>query len=194
MPRTKQFDEEEVLAKAMELFWKKGYNGTSIQDLVDHLGVNRASLYNTFGGKDALFRRSLQLYRAQNIQQIAGFLRRQPSIREGIRSLFLMAADRCVRDTDRKGCFVVNTATELIPGHPEMLHLLLDNQTAFEQLFLEVLEEGVQRGEISSDTNVAATAAFLFTLYNGLNVIAKINPDPAHLNRTLEVGLSVLDN
>lgn len=194
MPRTKQFNEEEVLAKAMELFWKKGYNGTSIQDLVDHLGINRASLYNTFGGKDSLFRQSLQHYRAQNIQQVAGFLRRQPSIREGIRSLFLMAVDRCVKDTDRKGCFVVNTTTELIPNHPEILHLLLENQAAFEQLFREVLEEGVQRGEIPADKNLAATAAFLFTLYNGLNVVAKVNPDPAHLNRTLEVGLSVLDD
>ena len=58
MPRTKQFNEEEILKKAMELFWEKGFHATSIQDLVAHLGINRASLYDTFGGKEELFKKA----------------------------------------------------------------------------------------------------------------------------------------
>ncbi|MEL6975424.1 MAG: helix-turn-helix domain-containing protein, partial [Bacteroidota bacterium] len=65
MPRTKQFDEKEVLKKAMELFWEKGFHATSIQDLVSHLGINRASLYDTFGGKDELFNTAFESYRHQ---------------------------------------------------------------------------------------------------------------------------------
>ena len=63
MPRTKQFDEKEVLKNAMELFWEKGFHATSIQDLVSHLGINRASLYDTYGGKDELFNTAFETYR-----------------------------------------------------------------------------------------------------------------------------------
>ena len=66
MPRVKLFDQNEVLTKAMNLFWKQGYAATSVQDLVQHLGINRASLYDTFGDKDQLFKKSFELYRKQN--------------------------------------------------------------------------------------------------------------------------------
>ena len=77
MPRTKAFDEQEVLEKAMELFWKKGYYATSIQDLVNHLGINRASLYDTFGGKKKLFLHTFSHYRTVNTQGVKDFLEGQ---------------------------------------------------------------------------------------------------------------------
>ena len=74
MPRVKLFDENEVLTKAMNLFWKQGYAATSVQDLVTHLGINRASLYDTFGDKEQLFKKSFELYRKTNIEGLKHFL------------------------------------------------------------------------------------------------------------------------
>ena len=74
MPRVKQFNEEQVLEKAMEVFWKKGYNGSSMQELVDGMGINRASIYDTFGSKEELFERAFEIYREKNLARIRNFL------------------------------------------------------------------------------------------------------------------------
>ena len=73
MPRTKNFDPAEVLEKAKNLFWEKGYYATSMQDLVDTLGINRASMYDTYGGKDQLFAKALETPGGLKIQTIHGF-------------------------------------------------------------------------------------------------------------------------
>src|SRR5210317_807979 len=111
MPRVKLFDEQEVLTKAMNLFWKQGYAATSVQDLVSHLGINRASLYDTFGDKEQLFRKSFELYRRINIEGLKQFLESYEDIREGFSKLFENAIQESITDKDRKGCFVVNTTT-----------------------------------------------------------------------------------
>ena len=83
MGRYKTFDENAILHKAVELFWRKGYNATSIQDLVDHLGLNRSSIYETFGGKRALFEQAFEQYQHTNMTQLREFLRTYPEVREG---------------------------------------------------------------------------------------------------------------
>ena len=116
MPRVKQFDEQQVLEKAMELFWKLGYNGTSIQDLVSNLGINRASLYDTYGGKDALFEKTFEHYLQKNAQMARSILAAKPSVKEGFRHLFQIIIEQLINDPEKKGCFVVNTTTELVPN------------------------------------------------------------------------------
>ena len=74
MPRIKTFDENEVLVKAMNLFWKQGYSATSVQDLVSHLGINRASLYDTFGDKEQLFKKSFALYRKSTMEGLLSLI------------------------------------------------------------------------------------------------------------------------
>ncbi|MEL7252341.1 MAG: helix-turn-helix domain-containing protein [Bacteroidota bacterium] len=121
MPRTKQFDEQVVLERAVELFWKQGYHSTSMQNLVDHLGINRASMYTTFGDKKQLFLRAIQHYRKVNAQGMASLLKDEPDVRIGLRRILELAVTEATADADRKGCFVVNTTTELIPNDPEVL-------------------------------------------------------------------------
>jgi TetR/AcrR family transcriptional repressor of nem operon len=193
MPRVKKFDEKEVLEKAMELFWIQGYHATSIQDLVDHLGINRASLYDTFGGKESLFQKAFQLYREQNTTRLRQFLKSKPGVREGLRTLFSTAISEAVRDTDRKGCFVVNTAAELVPGDPELLQILGENKRVFEQLFFEYLKKGEDTGQIPKGKNLPAIASLLFTLYNGLKVVSKVAPDQNELEASIGEVLRLLD-
>jgi TetR/AcrR family transcriptional repressor of nem operon len=193
MPRVKKFDEKEVLEKAMELFWVQGYHATSIQDLVDHLGINRASLYDTYGGKESLFQKAFRLYREQNTTHFRQFLNNKPGVREGLRTLFSTAISEAAGDAERKGCFVVNTATELVPGDPELLQILGENKRVFEQLFFEYLKKGEDTGQIPKGKNLRAIASLLFTLYNGLKVVSKVAPDQEHLVASIEEVLKLLD-
>ena len=193
MPRVKKFDEKEVLEKAMELFWVQGYHATSIQDLVDYLGINRASLYDTYGGKESLFQKALQLYREQNTSQVRRFLEGRPQVREGLRALFSAAIAEATGDEDRKGCFVVNTATELLPGDPELLQTLGENKRIFEQLFFEYLKQGEATGQIPGGKDLRAIASLLFMLYNGLKVVSKIAPDQNQFQASIDQVLRLLD-
>ncbi|MEM7655337.1 MAG: TetR/AcrR family transcriptional regulator [Bacteroidota bacterium] len=192
MPRSKQFDEQTVLHRAKELFWKQGYHATSIQNLVEHIGINRASLYDTFKGKEALFTRAFEVYRQESLQQMRDFLDQQASVLEGLRKFYYASVFETLDDADKKGCFAVNCTTELLPGDPVILNSLLKNREDFEAFMMTYLEKGVQKGEISPKRNLADLAVLLFTLSNGLQVLAKLSPPKAELQAVIDLGLSAL--
>lgn len=193
MPRVKLFDEHLVLNKATNLFWKQGYAATSVQDLVDHLGINRASIYDTFGDKEHLFLKAFEHYRKTNTEGMTKFLNSHSNVKEGFRNLFQMAIDDSVRDNDKKGCFVVNTTTELIPGDEKIFNMLKENRITFELIFLGYLQKGVADGQLSADKDLKSISSLLFTLYNGLKVVSKVNSDRSELVNSVKVALSVLD-
>lgn len=193
MPRVKTFDEKVVLEQAMELFWKKGYHATSIQDLVNHLGINRASLYDTYGGKEALFKKAFDHYRVTNSTMTKNFLYAEENIRKGFRSLFQMAIQQAAEDAQRKGCFVVNTTTELTPGSTSTSAILKENKDYFENLFHTYLLKGQQSGQLSSTINLKAIANLFFIFYNGMRVTTKVEVNPEELMTSVDELLSLLD-
>ena len=192
MPRSKQFDEQEVLKKAMMLFWKQGYHATSMQDLVDHLGINRASLYTTFGGKRNLFDRAFDQYRQHQSQGLARFLESQEDVVAALRLLFHRLIQDDVEDESAKGCFIVNTTTELLPGDPALQETLLQHEAHIQGLFRDALERGVARGQVAEGKDLAALARLLYTLMTGLRVMGKTKPDPVASMASVEVALQVL--
>ncbi|MCB0628386.1 MAG: TetR/AcrR family transcriptional regulator [Saprospiraceae bacterium] len=193
MPRIKQFNEEEVLEKAIAIFWEKGYHATSMQDLVDGMRINRASLYDTFGSKEELFDRAFRTYQKNNKKRIADFLHGHPSIKEGISGLLEKAIDSVLSDPVGKGCFVVNTSTELAPSDPAICSSLTDNKAGMEQLFAGYIQSGIDSGEISPDKSPQKIASLLFALYSGIMVLAKFESDKEKLMTTVHTGLGVLD-
>ena len=193
MPRVKLFDEEEVLTKAMELFWKQGYSATSVQDLVSHLGINRASLYDTFGDKEKLFKKALKYYRKINTEGLNHFFENQTDVKKGFKKLFENAIDESVEDKDRRGCFVVNTTTELIPGDENILNFIHENKRNIENLFYEYLLKGEVEGQIKTDKDLKALASLFFTIYNGLKVVSKVQPNREELVNSTCIALSLLD-
>jgi len=193
MPRTKQFDEQAVLEKAVSLFWKQGYNGTSMQELVDHLGINRASLYATYGGKRALFDLAIDHYRKQGQAALWKALEQLPSARAKLEYLFEQAIDDSVKDTDRKGCFVVNTVSESACPDLEVRAMLEENRINFEQVFAELILSGREQGEWSSSMNVADTASYLYAFYNGLRVVSRHQNERTYLEGMVRTALTVLD-
>lgn len=195
MPRAKQFDEEEVLQKAMILFWKKGYHDTSITDLIKFLGISNASIYHTFGGKKELFDRAFEYYRTINFTGLSHFLSTQEDIRIGLKMAFQKIIDDDATDEDCKGCFVVNTSTELLPSDKDdkLQGIITQYQDKMVTTFFTFLEKGVQKGQISPQKDLKMIARLLYTLMMGLRVVAKTKPDPLESQASVDAVLSLLD-
>ncbi|MBC6992613.1 TetR/AcrR family transcriptional regulator [Neolewinella lacunae] len=193
MARSKAFDETATLEKAIELFWRQGFHGTSIQDLVDHLGINRASLYATFGDKESLYRRALSHYRNINTERAQCFLTAHPSAKTALRELLQRATAPPDKQNDPVGCFIVSASAELSQGSTEINEFLLLNQETFVGLFHSVLQRAVAEGEISADRNLPALANLLFTYYNGVKVLNQFNADPTPLQNATEELLKIFD-
>ena len=193
MPRVKLFDESEVLEKAMNLFWKQGYYATSIQDLVNNLGINRASLYDTYGGKKKLFESAFSRYQKSNSEAIVRYLEKYEDVREGLKKLFTMAIEQSISDKEHKGCMVVNTTIEFIPNENDFVVLIEANKKKYEGMFAEYLQKGVERGQISNQKNLKAIASLLFTFYNGLRVVTKVEFDSKLFLESVDALLVTLD-
>jgi len=193
MARVKAFDEKEVLTKAMHLFWKQGYSATSVQDLVSHLGINRASLYDTFGDKEKLFLKAFEQYRRTNMEGINLFFQHEKNVKQGFKKLFETAAEESISDVDKKGCFVVNTTTELIPGDEGLVNILNENRINFINIFHSYLQKGELEGQFSAGKDLKSIASLLYTYYNGLKVVAKIKTNRTDLINSANLILSLLD-
>ena len=193
MPRTKQFDETEILEKATALFWKQGYHATSIQNLVDHLGINRASIYATFGDKNKLYESAVKAYRTKSREQLEQSLAKFDSAKEAIKTLFYMGVKESFADKDAKGCFMINCTSEYLPLHQHIITELVDNKNSFEQLIGHRLQKGKDNGEFSQELAIPETASYLFTFFSGLKISAKIQKERKAFFKTVDLGLKVLD-
>ena len=192
MPRCKSFCEQAVLQKAVELFWARGYHATSIQDLVDHLGINRASLYDTYGGKGQLFKTALSSYQKKNLEKLKKFLNSFDDVKEGFRELFNSKIQESIPN-DRRGCLLVNTVTELIPEDEGWLEYLQDRKQDVIDVFESYILTGKKSGQFNSDLHVQSTAKLLYMLYAGLNVMVKMETDIESLTQGVFTGLTVLE-
>lgn len=193
MPRPKKFDKEEILERAMRLFWQKGFEATSIQDLVDHTGVNKQSLYDTFGDKQSLYRAALDHYRAVNENLFGELCAESCSAKTALRAIFEKIVDENAADAERKGCFLVNAAIELSASRDEIGRLCGDNMRSMEAKFARLIEAGQDSGEIRRSLDAEATAAFLFAALSGLQTVGKITRERKKLAQIVETSLSVLE-
>ncbi len=193
MPRRKTFSEEEVLQKAIKLFWRKGYHATSMQDLIDELGINRASLYDTYGGKRQLFDRAIDTYQNSNFSYLVEFFKGEPQVKVGFQKLFEGKVKECIADKSRKGCLIVNTTTELIPGDSDWHAYATHKKQEMISVFADYIQSGIDNQQINVSKDPTVLAATLYTFYNGLNVIAKVETNAEELNQTIGVVLGALD-
>ena len=192
MGRSKQFDKRAALDEAMELFWARGYHATSIQDLVDNLGVNRQSLYDTFGGKDALYLAVLARYRELQALPMRRSLERDGPVGEVLREFFRALIDAQMKNGG-KGCLMANTVTELAGQDETIFRLCQASVREQETAFVGLLARAQAAGEIDADRPVLPIARFLVSTINGLAVTAKATRDRKVLDDVVTVALSALD-
>ena len=177
MPRKKEFDVDTVLHRAMEAFWKRGYEATSLNDLLDCMQIQRASLYNAFGDKHTLFLETLRLYAARRRIEIL-HLTKTLSPRQAILSLFEDAITAVVKQKQRNGCFLINTALELSPHDKKAAEIVRMAFTYMEkQFFKKLIENGQAVGEISKSVVPTHAARALLSLFIGLRVLSRSRPE-----------------
>jgi len=193
MARPREFDEEQALAAALEVFWEKGYEAASVQDLTERMGIQKASLYNTFGDKHALFVRALSAYSAETLEWYREQLERPGPLRMTLAAMFREMNEGCEDDEDCRGCLCVNSAVELAPHDPAIAALLDQHSHAQEALFRRALERAQTGGEIPAELDVIATARYLLNVIAGLGVARKAGPSQERLNDIVRVSLSILD-
>jgi len=193
MARQKEFDPDEVLHKAMEVFWARGYEGTSIQDLVTHMGINRQSIYDTFGDKHTLFLKALDRYREIQSGKVFDVLDRPGSVKRNVRALFQEVVDGALSEESRRGCFVGNAMSELAGRCKETAARTRNSVASAEKMFQRALRRGKEQGELSGVRDPRAVARFLYVNLQGLLLLAKATRDRRLLSDVVNVTLSVLE-
>ena len=190
--RQKEFDREAALECAMEVFWTKGYATTSIEDLVARMGIQRGSLYGTFGDKRALFLAALDHYQRVVVRELFDALEAPGSGVGAIRRFFRLRVDRSLDRSRPHGCLVTNSAVELSRRDRGAAARVGGALAKIEAAFLRALERARAAGEVAPTRDLRALARFLTSSAQGLSVMAKTCPDRAVLEDIVEVVLAVL--
>jgi len=193
MPRHKEFDRDEALQKAMEVFWSRGYEAASIQNLVEHTGVNRQSLYDTFGDKHALFLQVLDRYHEVESRKLFDLLERPGSVKKALRQLFTGVVEGAICDGGRRGCLTGNAMSELAGRCEATASKTCRNMEAVEGAFYRALLRGKKDGELKGVREPRAVARFLYSSLQGLVLMAKATRDRKTLEDVVKVTLSVLN-
>ncbi|PAZ09663.1 TetR family transcriptional regulator [Streptomyces sp. SA15] len=193
MARTKEFDPDAALQSALELFWQRGYEATSMSDLVEHLGIGRASIYATFGSKHELYLKALDRYQAQ-LPDLLRELSQPGPVLPAVRALVRRYADEAAGEEQRRcGCFITNTAAELAPHDPAAARQVERNWDQMETVLHSALVRARAQGELPADRDPLTLARMLLVLLQGLKVVGKASADPARVRDAAEQALALLD-
>ncbi|MGZ3821857.1 MAG: TetR/AcrR family transcriptional regulator [Mucilaginibacter sp.] len=193
MARTKDFDENEVLKKAVILFWRKGYSATSMQDLVDELGISRSSLYDTYGDKHTLFIKALETYKESATIKMCNIVSNTLSAKDAIRQLLEINALELIGDNQHKGCFMINAAVEVAPHDDEVSNIVCQNDQQIEDAFYQAIKKGQESGELANKQDARALARFILNTIKGIRVSAKSTTDKSIFDDIIKLTMSVLN-
>jgi TetR/AcrR family transcriptional repressor of nem operon len=192
MGRPREFDPEKALEAAMELFWQKGYQHTSVSDLLDAMGINRWSLYETFGDKPQLFLKALELYRARWAAFIRAQLEAHTSPRAALFALFRAMGDQIVADRLHRGCLIANSAFELAALEPDAARVVTEGLRRLEDTVTDLVGRAQRCGELTTREEPRRLARFLLASVNGIRAAGRVESQRARLAELIEVALSVL--
>jgi TetR/AcrR family transcriptional repressor of nem operon len=193
MPKAKQFDEAEVLKAAQQVFCEKGYNGTSMDDLVQATGLSRSSIYDTFGDKHGLFLKTLNQYCTSEMGDMEQLLSKTDSPRKKIRLIFDDLVKKILTDKEQKGCLLINVTMEMSCVDKTVSTMAMDNMEGIEQLFQSLVKEGQASGEIARKFPPRVLSRHLYNSLMGLRVTGKNRPEADALKEVVKVALSILD-
>lgn len=211
MPRAKEFDPEQALDRALDLFWRKGYAGASLRDLLEHMEISRQSLYDTFGDKRSLFLKALARYeelsmgntiKLLQLDEIPSYrLATDPEARAraarfvrsplAIRGFFETYVAEVVLSRDHGSCLMANTAIEVGPTDPEIHAVVRAYFQRIEDAFFTLLGAAIEAGELEERDPRALARHLMNTLY-GLGVMGRAGASRMALRQMIDVGLSVL--
>ncbi|MFD8706041.1 TetR/AcrR family transcriptional regulator [Kitasatospora sp. NPDC059648] len=192
MARTKEFDPDAALQAAVELFWRRGYEATSMADLIEGLGIARASIYATFGSKHELYLRALERYNEQHNPGLLAELSQPGPVLPAVRALVRRYAG--MGDGDRKrGCFITNTAVELAPHDEAAARRVEASYDHLETALTAALLRAGSQGELPAGREPRALARMLVVLLQGIRVVGKTTDGAPRVRDAAEQALALLD-
>ena len=163
MARHKEFEREEVLEKAIKVFWSNGYNATSFQTLTEGMCINRQSIYDTYGDKHTLFIEALTYYYEKRTELIKAHFAQDKPVKELIRSFFEESIVNTTAEQKNQGCFLLNVTHEMVPQDEDVVNIADQNMKELIRIFESAIARGVRSGEIVS---VSYTHLTLPTIYS----------------------------
>ncbi|NEB51961.1 TetR/AcrR family transcriptional regulator [Streptomyces griseus] len=194
MARTKEFDPDAALQSALELFWRRGYEATSMTDLVEHIGIGRASIYATFGSKHEMYLKALDRYTETHDPLLVSELSQPGPALPAVRTLVRrFAAEAASPEGRLNGCFVTNTAAELAPHDAAAGRRVEFSWEHIETLLHSALVRAQAQGELPEGRDPRALARMLLVLLQGVRIVGKASNDPARVRDAAEQALTLLD-
>lgn len=194
MARPKEFDPDEALDQAMHVFWHKGYEATSMEDLLAAMDINRGSLYATFGDKHELFLKAMDRYCAGGgIGSRLSILTQPGPALPLIRRFIGAMLDFGLSDPLRRGCLITNTVMELAPHEKDIARTLSGRLRMAEEAFCTLLTRAQQEGDLPKEKDPRALARFLTTMMQGTIVMIKAGIPAEQIRQTADTALSILD-
>jgi len=193
MARPKAFDPELAMQEAMEAFWERGYNATSVSDLLTEMKLNRGSLYGTFGDKKQLFLAALDRYAKQGFDALQEILDRPGSAKANLRDWVFAVGDTCIGEAGRRGCLIAKAAMELAPFDEEIAQWVRDLHLRHERAVAEVVRRRQAGHEINRELEPNAAARFLLSSMGGLRLLGTLSPEGQDVREVVELVLKVLD-
>jgi len=192
MARTKEFDENEVLEKAVELFRRRGFQSTSFSEMTEELGVNRQSLYDTFGDKQTFFIAALKRYGAKALDQMRRVLASPGAVRPQLQQIFDSAIDYGCSEGGY-GCLMVNSMIEQAVGDAETKALVTAHTREVEALLGQRLSAAQRAGDLGKDKDPVTLARFLYHSLLGLGVASRALGNGHSLKQSARIALQILD-
>lgn len=194
MARHKEFDVDAALQDALEVFWQKGYEATSMQDLVAAMGIQKASLYGTFGDKHSLYAAALRSYQKSALAAFEQRLKAPGSAKAALRALVLDVVEQAAGRQGKRGCFCVNANVELASHDAQIGDMLREHSERVEGLLEQTLRRAKTDGELPRSADCKELATFVYGILVALNVLAKQRVGRERLEAIASRGLAALES
>jgi AcrR family transcriptional regulator len=191
--RPRSFNREAALRRAMEVFWRRGYEGAAVSDLTRAMGINAPSLYAAFGCKEALFRESVALYNATDGAMTDRALEAAPTARQAVEDMLRVNAAAYVNPRRPPGCMVTLAATIGTPESADVRAFLAQCRQEAEDALQRRLARGVAEGDLPASADIAALAAFYYTVLQGLSIQARDGASRKALSAIVDCAMAAWD-
>jgi TetR/AcrR family transcriptional repressor of nem operon len=193
MARLKEFDEERALDGAVDCFWKRGYEATTVRDLADAMKIGGASLYNAYGGKRALFEKSLERYANRSMRDRIARMEAEHRPKDAIRAFLCEIIDRSLKDPDRKGCLLVNSALDVAPHDAEIGKVVAGYLDELRAFFRRNVEAAQSDGQAPKALDAEAVSGHLLGVLAGIRVLARTGAKRKTLEAVARPALALLE-
>lgn len=193
MARTKNFDTDEALDRAIELFRKQGYQATTPAQLVEYMGISRSSLYDTYGDKRTLYIKALHRYAARVQEQFQAIISNAASGKQAIRDYMQLSLEGCFGVDMPAGCLLVNSVSELPADEAELMAIVTASIQENKKMLLKLLKRAQLEKEMSADANLPRLADYLMNTVSGLTISAKSGISKKVCQQIVDTALHVLD-